>query len=52
MAVTYKIFKPYSLDKFRIDILNNSKFVEAIFDRVENIMGNRENAAYQHFLLF
>ena len=24
----------------------------SVFDRVENILGNGENAGYQHFLLF
>ena len=33
----------------KIEELNRMIFV---FDRVENIVGNRENAGYQHFLLF
>ena len=34
------------------DILNVAQMVQFFSDRVENIVGNGENADYQHFLLF
>ena len=33
----------------KIDLIRKLKFV---FKRIENIVGNGENAGYQHFLLF
>ena len=41
--------------KFKASADDNLKVVKMmiyVFDRVENIAGKGENAAYQHFLLF
>ena len=32
--------------------INEARIMISVFDRVENIVGNGENAGYQHFLLF
>ena len=32
--------------------LNVAKIMTSVYDRVENIVGKRENAGYQHFLFF
>ena len=37
---------------FADDNLNVAKMAKFVFDRVENIAGKGENAAYQHFLSF
>ena len=34
------------------DKFNIAKVMISLFDRIENIVGKRENAGYQHFLLF
>ena len=39
-------FKAFANDK-----LNVVKIIIFVFDRVENIVGNGENAGYQHFFL-
>ena len=36
----------------REDNINVNQIVQFVFDKVENIVGNGENAGYQHFLLF
>ena len=40
-------FKADADDKFNID-----KIMISVFNQIENIVGKRENAGYQHFLLF
>ena len=40
------------LKAFADDRLNMAKVTISFFDRVENRMEKRENAGYQHFLLF
>ena len=40
------------LKAFADDKLNVGKVTISLLDRVENTEGNRENAGYQHFLLF
>ena len=42
----------FKLETFADDNFNVAQKVQAFFDQVENIMGNGENAGYQHFLLF
>ena len=37
---------------FEDDKLNVAKIMLSVFDRVENIVGNEENAGDQHFFLF
>ena len=37
---------------FPDDNLNFAKLMIFLYDSVENIVGKRENAGYQHFLLF
>ena len=39
--------KAFADEKFIV-----AKMMISVFDRVENIVGNRENAGYQHFLHF
>ena len=39
------------LKAFADDNLNVAQMVQYFFDNEENIVGNRENAVYQHFLL-
>ena len=41
------LLKAFAEDKF-----NAAKMLISFCDRVENIVGNGENAGYQHFLLF
>ena len=40
------------LKAFADDKLSVAKTMISVFDRIENIVGNGENAGYQHFLLF
>ena len=40
------------LKAFADDKVNVAKMMIALFNRVENTVGNGENAGYQHFLLF
>ena len=40
------------LKEFADDKIKVLKIIIFVFDRVENTVGNRENAGYQHFLLF
>ena len=37
---------------FADDKINEAQMVISVFNRVENNVGKRENAGYQHFLLF
>ena len=47
-----KILDRTKLKSFADDKLNVTKMTISSFDRVENTVGNGENAGYQHFLLF
>ena len=47
-----KILDVKKLKAIADDKFNVGKIVISLFDRVENIVGKGENAAYQHFLLF
>ena len=55
------VFNPFPNDKslgltklkaFADDKVNAAHINSSVFNRVENIVGNRENAGYQYFLLF
>ena len=47
------IFLEWSkLKAFAVDNLYVAQMMIYVFDRVENIVGNGENAGFQHFLLF
>ena len=59
--MTEIMFNPFPNDKFwaptKLKAFANEKFSVAkllisLFDMVENIVGKRENAGYQHFLHF
>ena len=47
-----KIFNLSKFKAFAEDKLKVAEMEEFVLDRVENIVGKRENAGYQHFLLF
>ena len=47
-----KILDVTNLKVFAEDKFNVAKMTVSLFDRVENTVGNGENAGYQHFLLF
>ena len=47
-----KIIDRSKLKAFADDNLNVTKMNGFVFGRVENIVGNGENAGYQHFLHF
>ena len=47
-----KILDWSKLKEFADDIIKIHKMMIYVFDRVENIVGEGENAGYQHFLLF
>ena len=47
-----KILGWSKLKAFEDDKIEFDEMVIFFFDRVENIVGKRENAGYQHFLLF
>ena len=46
-VIDWSIFKAFANDK--INVIENMKIV---LERVENVVGKGENAAYQNFLLF
>ena len=46
------IFSLTKLKPFADNKLNTAKMMISLFDKVENTVGNGENAGYQHFLLF
>ena len=48
----YKILDVSKLKAFADDKLNVAQMMTYVFDRVENIVGKRENAGHQHFHLF
>ena len=47
-----KILALFRLKAFADNISNIAETMISVFDKVENIVGNGENAGYQHFLLF
>ena len=47
-----KIVDWSKLKAFEDDKINVAEMMVSLSDRIENIVGNRENAVYQHFLLF
>ena len=47
-----KILDVTKLKAFADDKINVAQMMISVFDRVENIVEKRENAGYQHFLLF
>ena len=47
-----KILDVTKLKAFVEDKINIAQITISVFDRVENIVGKGESAAYQHFLLF
>ena len=47
-----KILDLSSWKAFADDKMTVAKMMIYVFDRVENIVGKRENADFQHFLLF
>ena len=47
-----KILDVTKLKAFADHKINKAQMMISVFDRVENIVGNGENAGYQHFLLF
>ena len=47
-----KILDVSELKAFADDRINEAKMMISVFDRVKNIVGKGENAAYQHFLFF
>ena len=47
-----KILDLSKLKAFAEDKINLTKMMIYVFDGIENIAGKRENAGYQHFLLF
>ena len=47
-----KIFKHSNFKTYADNILNSVQMMICVLDRIENIVGKRENAGYQHFLLF
>ena len=38
--------------RFADDGINMTIMVKFVFDKVENIVGKRENTGYQHYVLF
>ena len=47
-----KILDLAKLKAFAEDKITFAEMMNFVFDKVGNIVGNRENAGYQHFLLF
>ena len=47
-----KTLEVTKLKAFADDKIHVAQMMISVFDRVENIVGKRENAGYQHFLLF
>ena len=47
-----RILDMTKLKAFADDKLNVAKMMMYLFNRVENTVGKRENAGYQHFLFF
>ena len=47
-----KILDVTKLKAFAEDKLNVARMMISLLDRVENTVGKRENAGYQHFHLF
>ena len=47
-----KILDWFKFEAFADDNLKVIKMIIYVLDRVENIVGKRENAGYQHFLVF
>ena len=41
-----------SLPNYKIWVITTTLMLVSLLDRVENILGKRENASYQHFLFF